>query len=84
MRGRGLLQGVELVRDRATKEPATTEGRAIYDRCLADGLIFSLRREGAVLRFVPPVTTTEAQIDQAIEIIGEALEAVGEDASDRG
>ena len=36
-----------------------------------------------MLRFVPPVTTTEAQIDQAIEIIGEALEAVGV-APDRG
>ena len=83
VRGRGLLQGVELVRDRATKEPATSEGRAIADRCLDNGLIFSLRREGAVLRFVPPATTTEAQIDHAIEIIGEALEAIGA-ASDRG
>ncbi len=84
VRGRGLLQGIELVRDRATKEPATTEGRAVYDRCLDNGLIFSLRREGAVLRFVPPVTTTEAQIDQAVEIIGEALAAVEGVASDRG
>ncbi|MDE2640428.1 MAG: aspartate aminotransferase family protein [Chloroflexota bacterium] len=83
VRGRGLLQGVELVRDRASKEPATAEGRAVYERCLADGLIFSLRREGAVLRFVPPVTTTEAQIDQAVEIVGQALAAVGGDAAGR-
>ena len=60
-----------------TPEPATAEGRAVYERCLADGLIFSLRREGAVLRFVPPVTTTEAQLDQAVEIVGQALAAVG-------
>ena len=37
----------------------------------------------AVAPIEPPATTTEAQIDQAIEIIGEALEAVG-GASDRG
>ena len=75
VRGRGLLQGIELVRDRETKEPATDEGRAVAERCLERGLIFSLRRDGSVLRFVPPVSTTEAQIDEAIAILAEALEA---------
>ena len=75
VRGRGLLQGIELVRDRETKEPATDEGRAIAERCMERGLIFSLRRDGSVLRFVPPVSTTEAQIDEAVAILAEALEA---------
>ncbi len=73
VRGRGLLLGVEFVRDRQTKEPATTEGRAITQRCLENGLIFSVRREGSVLRFVPPATTTEAQIDEATAILEDAL-----------
>ena len=76
VRGRGLLQGIELVRDRRSREPATSEGRAITERCLQDGLIFSVRREGSVLRFVPPASTTEDQIDRATEILGNALEEV--------
>ncbi len=73
IRGRGLLQGIELVRDRRTREPATSEGHAIIDQCLEDGLIFSVRREGSVLRFVPPASTTEEQIDRAISILEHAL-----------
>ncbi len=76
VRGRGLLLGVELVRDRETKEPATTEGRAIARHCLENGLIFSLRREGSVLRFVPPASTTEDQIDEAAALLQEALAEV--------
>ena len=76
VRGRGLLQGIELVRDRRTKEPATAEGKAIAERCLDDGLIFSVRREGSVLRFVPPASTTEAQIDRAVGILEDALSQV--------
>ena len=45
LRGRGQLQGVELVRDRYTKEPATSEGKAIGQYCFDRGLIFSIRRE---------------------------------------
>ena len=78
VRGRGLLLGVELVRDRGTKEPATSEGRAIAERCLEDGLIFSLRREGSVLRFVPPASTTEDQIDEAAAILEDAIAGVCE------
>ncbi len=76
VRGRGLLLGIELVSDRETKEAATTEGRAIAQRCLEDGLIFSLRREGSVLRFVPPASTTEEQIDEAVAILEEVLAEV--------
>ena len=76
VRGRGLLQGIELVRSRETKEPATEAGPQIAAHALREGLIFSVRREGSVLRFVPPATTTEAQLDQAVEILTEALEQV--------
>ena len=78
VRGRGLLLGIELVRDRETKEPATTEGHAIAQHCLENGLIFSLRREGSVLRFVPPASTTEAQIDEAAALLEEAFAEVCE------
>jgi 2,2-dialkylglycine decarboxylase (pyruvate) len=76
VRGRGQLTGIELVRDRQTKEPATDEGKAIGKFCFEHGLIYSLRRNGSVLRFVPPATTTEGQIDAAMDLVGKALETV--------
>ena len=79
VRGRGLLQGIELVHSRETKEPATDAGPRIAAHALRKGLIFSVRREGSVLRFVPPATTTEAQIDHAMEILTDALETVSAD-----
>ena len=69
IRGRGLLQGIELVTDRDTREPAFDQGRAIGRLCLENGLILSVRRNGSVFRFVPPFTTTEAQLDEAAEIL---------------
>ena len=77
IRGRGLLQGIELVTDRATREPAYAQGREIGRRCLENGLILSVRRAGSVFRFVPPFTTTEAQMDEAAEILDAALGSVG-------
>jgi len=74
IRGRGQLMGIELVRDRQSKEPATEEGRAIGQYCFERGLIFSIRRNGSVLRFVPPATTTPGQIDRAMDLLGDALE----------
>jgi 2,2-dialkylglycine decarboxylase (pyruvate) len=74
IRGRGQLMGVELVRDRHTKEPASDEGRAIGRHCFERGLIFSVRRNGSVLRFVPPATTTADQIDAAMDLLTAAFE----------
>jgi 2,2-dialkylglycine decarboxylase (pyruvate) len=76
VRGRGQLTGIELVRDRKSKEPACDEGRAIGRYCFEHGLIFSLRRNGSVLRFVPPATTTPEQIDWAMDLLDEALATV--------
>ena len=73
IRGRGLLQGIELVTDRVTREPAYSRGREIGRRCLDAGLILSVRRNGSVFRFVPPFTTTEGQMDLAAEILDGAM-----------
>ena len=77
VRGRGCLQGIELVRERAGKEPADKEASEIFRLCIADGLLFSVRgAHGNVVRFVPPVTTSESQIDQATDILESALRKV--------
>lgn len=73
VRGRGLIQGIELVEDRMRKKPHFALGRAVYERCLHGGLLFSVRRNGSVLRFVPPFTSTVAQIEQAVDILDHAI-----------
>lgn len=73
IRGRGLLQGIELVQDRPTRQPAYGAGYSIDATCLAEGLLLSVRRNGSVLRFVPPWTTTECQLDRAASVLDRAL-----------
>ena len=77
VRGRGCLQGIELVRNRATKEPAAEEAKEIFRLCIKQGLLFSVRgAHGNVARFVPPVTTSESQIDEATHILESAMRRV--------
>lgn len=83
VRGKGLIQGIELVKDRETKEPAKATGMAIHQRLLQNGLLCSARRGGSVLRFVPPFTTTFAQFDRAGEILDSAIKEVLDEQSRR-
>jgi 2,2-dialkylglycine decarboxylase (pyruvate) len=71
IRGRGILQGIELVRPDGS--PATELGEPIRRACLREGLLFSVRRGGSVVRFVPPFSTTAEQVDRAAEILDVAL-----------
>jgi len=77
IRGRGVLLGLELVTDRERKTPANREAAVVESRCLEAGLILQLRGTGPgrknVLRFVPPMTTTDAEIDRALSILDDAL-----------
>ena len=74
IRGRGCLQGVELVRDRAGKEPAPGLAQDVYRDCLAQGLLFSVRgRHRNVLRFVPPFCASDDELDRAAGIVERAL-----------
>jgi 2,2-dialkylglycine decarboxylase (pyruvate) len=73
VRGRGVIQGIELVKDRTTRTAYYEAGPRIARQCLTAGLIFSVRRGGSVLRFVPPFSTTHAQMDHAAEVLELAL-----------
>jgi 2,2-dialkylglycine decarboxylase (pyruvate) len=73
VRGRGLIQGLEFVKDRMGKEPFFELGKAIYDRCLNKGLLFSVRRNGSVIRFVPPFYTTNEQLDAAADMLDRSI-----------
>ena len=76
MRGRGLLQGIELVTDRQTKTPAVGLGARVTEECLALGLhmnIVQLPGMGGVFRLAPPLTVSDDEIDLGLAILDESL-----------
>jgi 2,2-dialkylglycine decarboxylase (pyruvate) len=78
VRGRGLMQGIELVTDRESKAPAEDLGRRVTGECLARGLhmnIVQLPGMGGVFRMAPPLTVSEDEIDLGLEILDSALSA---------
>ena len=81
IRGRGLIQGIELVRDRHGKKPYFEAGKALSRHCLKGGLLFSVRRNGSVIRFVPPFYSTHGELDRASEILDRGLTATVEELS---
>lgn len=74
-RGRGLLLGVELVRDREYKTPANGAAEAVLYRALAQGLSFKISL-GNVLTLTPPLTITTAEMDAALDILENCVAAV--------
>ena len=76
VRGRGLMIGIELVRDRQTKERATTERDRLVRECFTRGLLVLGAGRNAI-RLSPPLVLTTAQADTAIAILDQALGAIG-------
>ena len=77
VRGRGLLLGVEIVASRETREPGHELIKKLSDRCFELGL--NVNRVGgihSVWRIAPPLTVSEAEIDQAIEIMDQAFSEI--------
>jgi 2,2-dialkylglycine decarboxylase (pyruvate) len=74
VRGRGLLMGVELVRDRRSKTPAPELAQRIMNRCLDLGMSTSIiRGTWGVFRIAPPITISDADIDLGLTIFEQAL-----------
>ena len=78
VRGRGLLLGVELVKDRTTKEHAITETAELMDLCRDQGLLVGKGGlKGNVLRIAPPLTLTQKQADFMLKVIDQSLTKIG-------
>jgi 4-aminobutyrate aminotransferase len=75
VRGRGLMIGVELVRDRRTKERADRERDLVVNAAFARGLLLLGAGRNSV-RFSPALVLTREQADVAVAIFDEALTAV--------
>jgi 4-aminobutyrate aminotransferase-like enzyme len=70
VRGRGLMIGIELIRDHASKEPASQEGKRIQEICRENGLLIGLGGVyDNVLRILPPLVILQEQMEEAVEIL---------------
>jgi 4-aminobutyrate aminotransferase len=77
VRGPGLMIGVEFVKDRTTREPDGATVDALLARCIDDGLILlSAGSSHQVVRWIPPLDVSAAEIDHALAIFNGALAAI--------
>jgi len=77
VRGRGLMIGVELVRDRKTKERAADERNAVVQAMFRRGVLILGAGRNAV-RFAPPLVLSKTQADDVLRVFDEALTEVSE------
>lgn len=80
VRGRGLLLGIDLVKDPVSKEPAGEEADLLTRRCLENGLVLqqaSYANIGNVWRIAPPLTITYEELDRGVSILEDTMLEVG-------
>jgi alanine-glyoxylate transaminase/(R)-3-amino-2-methylpropionate-pyruvate transaminase len=74
VRGKGLMLGIELVKDRATKEPAKAECAQVIELCREMGLLLGKGGlHGNTIRFAPPMCITQADADFMLEVFETAF-----------
>lgn len=76
VRGRGLLQGIELVTDKVSRAPADQLGQRVTAACLERGLhvnIVQLPGMGGIFRIAPPLTVSEDELHSGVDILDDAL-----------
>ena len=77
VRGKGLMIGVELVKDQKTKEPAADQAKKVRALCREQGVLVGLGGTFAnVIRIQPPLVITAAQADQAVDVLEKAISEV--------
>jgi 4-aminobutyrate aminotransferase-like enzyme len=77
VRGMGMMQALELVKDRQTKEPAAAEATQVMERARANGLLVG---KGGLLsntiRMAPPMNISKADVDEAIRLLDKSFSEV--------
>ena len=79
VRGRGLMLGVEFVKDKKTKEYAAAERDRIVELAFERGILF-LGCGPSTIRIAPPLIVTKNEVDVALDVLEEAITIVGKDA----
>ncbi len=82
VRGKGLMIGIELVRDRETREKAIEERNRVIQDCFERGLLILGCGENTV-RLVPPLIITQSEADTALTILEEVLRKVTKEVKPR-
>jgi 4-aminobutyrate aminotransferase len=75
VRGLGLFLGIELVKDRQTRERASDEAEAVMYAALSKGVSFKLTM-GNIITLTPALIITKEEMDQALDIIEECIAGV--------
>jgi 4-aminobutyrate aminotransferase/(S)-3-amino-2-methylpropionate transaminase len=79
IRGLGAMQAMELVRSKATREPADEETKQAAQYCYEHGLVLiTAGSYGNVIRLLMPLVVTDAQMDEALNVLEGALASVTE------
>ena len=79
VRGKGLMLGIELVKDKESKKPAREEtAQLCFDKALKRGLLLATSGwYGNVVRFAPPLTVSKEEVERAVQIMDESLGEIG-------
>src|SRR6202140_1350841 len=79
VRGLGAMQALELVRSKTTREPADEETKQVAQYCYEHGLVLiTAGSYGNVIRLLMPLVVTDAQMDEAMDVLEGALAYVAE------
>jgi 4-aminobutyrate aminotransferase-like enzyme len=76
VRGPGLFVSIDLVKDRATKEPAPEAASEVYRLGVAKGVLFGESRYGglgSLIKIKPPLDCTREQMSFALDVLDEVL-----------
>ncbi len=78
VRGMGMMQALELVKDRQTKEPAPQETTQVLERTRANGLLVGKGGlYGNVIRMAPPMNISKADVDEGIRLLDQSFSEAG-------
>jgi 4-aminobutyrate aminotransferase len=76
VRGRGLMIGVDIVKDKTTKEHGNAERDLIVERAFEHGVLF-LGCGPSSIRICPPLVVTKEEADVAMDVLEECIGEVG-------
>ena len=79
VRGKGLFYGVELVRNRETREPADTEARKVAEHLRQNGILLGVSGPGSnVIKIRPPLVFSRENADQLLDGLVQSLDSYGD------
>jgi len=79
VRGRGLMIGVDIVKDKASKEYGAAERDRVVEMAFESGVLF-LGCGPSTVRICPPLVVTRDEADVAVDVLGECIREVGKSA----